>query len=367
MIQLILIADGLGPGWLGPYGNESIDTPTLNNLASSGEVIDHLYADDFQVDENGRVVESLSNRAIQALVEDRLKQQHCCHLLCDEQASVLAKLPWSSVTMLERGAESYHDDLVQKLHGLVEENRPETHQLVVIDTSCMLPPWTFYQETYQEIMQSMGGLTTDSSSILHDSWERIRNTPPTDTPPRGFVAPDDATFFAIRNSFAAAVHFFDDWVGKIVAAIASQADASITITSRHGYPLLEHQWAGPDCPTLNRELVQIPWISRLFSHQGAVVRTINALKFSQVLETFPTGNGKTSKRLINSHHSDSIIVRRQMAGTTDSCVISPEIWAIFPHEGEPQAYNHPEDLWQVHNIAREIAEEIENLGKMRDV
>src|SRR5262245_25387597 len=222
MKVVLATIDALQPAYLGPYGNEWIETPTFDRLAAGGVVFDQHFAD----------LPSSDTKSWRS-------GRH-------------AGLPSETATDLCRTLEEYGVRIAQvnlrrrmPFAGLAAADRA----LATIEIGTLLPPWKLPAKTLAPFFAPEPADEDEESPPL-DPWLEV-------LPPQ--IDDDDETFARIQNTYAAAVAHLDAQLAKIVADSVAHgwSEAVWIVTSARGVALGEHGAAGLST-SLHEELVHLP-------------------------------------------------------------------------------------------------------------
>jgi arylsulfatase A-like enzyme len=354
MNVVVLAAHGLNCHWLGPYGNEWVQTPSLDALACESIVFDQHFADDPSPEGFGRLfpaefITGLHDGGVRTvLLDDRRNRSP------DER-------PWGRMIRTEPARHPTPGDaLVATAEQALSELK--TPWLLWIETDRLLPPWDFEFETYQQYAEASGGFIEDRP---------VENEEPIDDPPQGHIEIDESLWHRLHNSFAAAVTSFDAEVGRLVAAIRSQGldkTTTLMLTSGYGWPLGEHGVVGCVGSRMHEELVHLPLIVRMPGGREAL-RRVSALTqtpdlASTVLDLAGITPPTPSLMGLTSGKATFRDVCRYSTGT-ESGLRTIE-WSFFPATAKqpPRLYRKPDDIWEVNDLAARHADECDRLTEL---
>src|SRR5262245_20439289 len=132
MRVLVLTVDGLRPDFLGPYGGESVETPTLDRWAASGVVFDAHFADGPGRDAFGR--------AIACRRHPLAPTARCGDLFADLQAAGV------QVVQLGSPARDPDEPLALKpirraVRKAIDQIADAPRALLWVEINDLLPPW----------------------------------------------------------------------------------------------------------------------------------------------------------------------------------------------------------------------------------
>jgi arylsulfatase A-like enzyme len=273
---IVLVLDRLGAGYVGPYGNTWIDTPSLNRLASQSLLVEHAWID---------------SPCLERLYDS---YWHGSHAMAGHQARARTSL----AALLRRsgiGTALVTDEPAVARHC----STAEFDQCVLAEDSA--PPDTArnVNETHLarllasaiECLSAMRAplLVWIHARALSGPWDapyelRRQFAQEDDPAPPEFVEvpsrrlahdydPDE--LLGVVHAYAGQVSALDRCLGAFVDALDSVLrlqDALLTVTSSRGFPLGEHLGIGQADEALYSELLQVPCITRFPDRVGATLR-----------------------------------------------------------------------------------------------
>lgn len=341
MKMLLVHVSGLHLGYVGCYGNDWVDTPTLDRLASEGAVFDHHYADcpgQWDTAWTGKYRYGwLTRKPLSA---------------APGLTGLLAAngIPVIRITAAQMSAAghinpaSYHDEIRQSLLSAVEGVSGSANWLISLELPSLVPPWLVGEdflahyflpdtetmateeglgkqeeaeneadaeemnEIESEVQEIVSAevewpndeydLTSDTELPFDDSLpdsyedeesgEEVLLMPLLD-PPVGLIDVNDDTLAQrLQLSYAAAVSQADTYLHTALEQLRASGvleETLLIVTADHGLPLGEHGLVGDARPWLHEELVHLPLLICL---PGAVEagRRVGAL--TQPVDLFPT-------------------------------------------------------------------------------
>ncbi len=360
MNVVVIAAHGLNCHWLGPYGNEWINTPAFDSIACESVVFDRHFADDpspigFANAMPPNLIQSVNDAGISTVFVDDRKRPSAEHPA------------WQNTIRTRRSDHQPPGEALQlAIQSALQEISRHSSWLLWIETERLMPPWDFEFETYQQYAEESGGFIEER---LTEGEE------PIDEPSLGPIdLNDDSLRSRLQNSFAAAVTSFDaELAGVIDLFRAAGLDKSATwiFTSGYGCPLGEHGIVGLLGSRLHEELVHLPLIVRLPDGREAM-RRVSAL-------TQSTDLGPTILSLLGLPHSGLSLLPLMTGTTTDSrniCRIHAEhgkpielalrtnTWSYLGARGDEPArlYRKPDDIWEVNDLSFRYADECDQLA-----
>jgi arylsulfatase A-like enzyme len=272
MNVVILTARGLQASALGCYGNALAATPTLDGLAAQGVVFDRHYADATdpagvrRAWRDGRFhlpdPESAAEPADGDDLIARLKQQgvFTCLIVDDSRPAPAAfEEGWDEVNRA-----ACFETAVETARDRLPELRRMDSWLLWVDFGAPLPPW----DPPEEFGAMHFDVTRPDDEEGDDQPAAEPLTPLTDVKEgEGEVegegdANDETLFLRMTRSYAAAVTYLDDGIGRILGSLSEEeTEPVIVFTSDRGVALGEHGAVGGTRP--HAEVVHVPLIVRL--------------------------------------------------------------------------------------------------------
>lgn len=402
MRTIVLILRGCPAGWLGPYGNEWVVTPHLDQLASESVVFDRHISDRPDaagacrawMGGNPSLVEQLRIRGIPTVL---VRANHP-----DTDAPNWFYAAWTEVfdARPQDDDDSPLDSLLRILPALLDRLSNQPDYLLWIEIDRLLPPWAISRDVFNAYLQhemigeeplqadDVGEDETESpdDELAADSQSSTTDDviEPLSNPQTGpFDASDPDALAWLSTSFGSVVTQLDSELGSVFGLFRERGlDQSATwiLTSDLGYPLGEHGQLGVHRPWLHEELVRLPLIARL---PGGLEAGRRIQVFTQppdvaatLLRLFEAGSGQGG--LLGLARGGSEQLRAYAISTLDlgiaaESAIRTDEWAyLWPRkvpEGEmrePLLFQKPDDRWEVNDLrARNVAvaDELESILK----
>jgi arylsulfatase A-like enzyme len=397
---LVLVLRGLPLAHVGCYGNDWVETPTLDRLAAEGVVFDQHFAD--RPDPAGAARSWRTGRYdlpslavttpqpaespdLMALLSDAGVQTV---LIGDESRPFPEEFAagWGEVrrvsasgdegTPLERSL----DAAVECLERLAGRDR----WLVWLSLSTLLPPWDLPESFRTRYFVPV--LSDDPEAEPDEEQDPLDPLP---DPPSGPIDPeDDKLFLRMRYSSAGAVAYLDAGLALLVDHLREQNlldGLTLIVTSDHGLPLGEHAVVGNVRPWPHEELVHLPLIVRM-PGQARAGRRVRAL--TQSVDLMPTVLGLFGLPAPPVHgHDLRSLLRGEAAHVRPYAVTGHQVgdrieWAVRTHEWaylwplqdvvggdpgrQPQLFVKPDDRWEVNDVRQhhlELAEHVETVAQ----
>ncbi len=403
MKAIVIIARGLHLGYVGCYGNEWIETATLDHLASEGIVFDQHYADcpdsagvrrcwrtgryHFPILDGETEPTGLQESDLVSLLGGR---NISTFLVVDSSRPAAEEFTagWDNVirvaavarkgTPLERTLEAACKAL--------DRLKIQADWLLWIDLATLVPPWEvpdahldayFQEEDHEEDDEE-----EDEEGLTEPEEEAL--TPLLDPQP-GFLAPDDdTTFLRLQNSYAAAVSHLDAGLGLLRQELQNRGlleDVLLIVTTDRGEALGEHGMVGDYCPWLHEELVHLPLFIRLPGGADAGLRIAALTQSVDLMPTLldwfalpvsttvhghsllPLVRGEVQQ--VRSHASSGLRISETVEyalRTKEWAFLLPMQFAVDDRPRPPQLFVKPDDRWEVNDVLKhnlEVAELLE--------
>jgi arylsulfatase A-like enzyme len=356
---IVLSIEGLQPAFLGPYGNEWVETPTFDRWAAAGVVFDQHFADVPEVSAANRSWPSGLHSGV-----SRNKAPDLIRQLIQAGLSVLRIGPSADGfgTSGDRWipAVEHKDPLSlavtrRRVRAALKKLEQRESSLIWVELDALLPPWNVATEFWDQYSQQSTH-DDDDFQVTEPWFEQL---------PHQIDASDNETWVRIQSTYAAAVSQLDAALGELMADAATQyAEETIwIITSPFGLPLGVHGAVGLPS-SLHLELVHLPLIIAWPNgdHAG---RRVHAL--TQPMDLAPTiaglfgvpwqtdcslVSGQSVLRLVESRSARI----RSHAISIDSrggySVRSPNWCLLHQAEHPDKLFVKPDDRWEVNDLAQ---------------
>jgi arylsulfatase A-like enzyme len=382
MKALVLIASGLQLGAVGCYGNDWIETPTLDGLAAEGVVFDQHFADQPDAAGARRAWRTgwyglLPRDETPAAPPDLLALLRAAgvgtFLIRDGSRPDPPEFAdgWQHLrtvppegddgTPLERTLEAAQ----QALEDLADRD----DWLVCLELGTLLPPWELpdgYRDRYCEPDE--------------DDAEPVE---PLTDPAGGPLDPkDDTTFIRLQRTYAAAVTYLDAGLGLLLDDLRERDqldDLVILVTTDRGQALGEHGVVGPCRAWPHEELIHLPLLLRLPGAAEAGRRVPHLTQAVDLMPTLLEAFG-LSPAAVHGHslwplaHGRDEVVRAYACaglrcGEEEGWALRTPAWAfLLPvHSAAdgpprlPQLYVKPDDRCEVNDVRQHHLELVEHL------
>jgi arylsulfatase A-like enzyme len=385
MKALVIEVPGLHLGYLGCYGNDWIDTPHLDRLASESVVFDQHFADcpgsPISTSETGRYRFPLPDAGDVSAGEP-----------ANQLAAVLKANHISGHWLSALGqptTRSEHPLMHQVFDAgtLLEKLPAASPWLVWIRLPSLAPPWEIPERYLEPYFASAESETDDSDPA--DETEEVPLTPWLD-PVTGPIDPgDEVAWQRLQATYAAAVSHVDAALGLLLQQIEEAElgdDIVICVTANSGLALGEHGFIGDWRPWLHEELIHVPLILRLPRAAEAGRRVAALTQPVDLLPTLldilgvpvpaelhgrsllPLAHGRVEK--VRDYACTGLGVGERVEWairTPNWSFLLPVRQAVDDPPRSPQLYVKPEDRWEVNNLLQQHLDWAARLeGMLRD-
>lgn len=403
---IVVTLDGLGAGFLGPYGNTWIETPAFNRLASESLLCEQAWGDADRLETLFRaywrgVHSAVPESACTARwLPERLAAAGLrCELLTDDPR--LAQCggfdAWSERLVIggepvATAAETVEDTSLAQLFAAAVERLDawDGTTLLWLHARGADGPWDAPRELRERFVEEG------------------------DPPPPDFVAPpvrqlaadfDPDELLGLMQAYAAQVTVADECLGGLLDALGQSParDALLVVTAPRGYPLGEHLAVGPNDRGLFGERLHVPWFVRWPDQQHAGVRTHALVQPADLLATLaewwqlpesPAGGGPADcgpadggpadcggaglddrgRAIVAPAQSlfrfaESPVRRRDRACAFDAGhrAIRTPAWFLSQSAGAaPRLFVEPSDRWEAHDVADRAESVVQELLQALD-
>lgn len=331
---ILLNFAGLGPHYLGPYGNEWIRTTTFDRLAARGVVFDRHYS---LTTDPGAVRDSWRNET--ADLVQRLSSSGIATIRVGDDCVAEPGWVYSECPSGE-GPSGSLLGVRQSLYSIMTHLPPTAPAFVVIESTSLIPPWSPPDRWLRYYFFG------DESDPL-EPW--------TDPLPDRVEPDDDRTFERIQSTFAAGVSHMDRSLAKLLAGCRTRGigkNALIIATASLGLPLGEHGPVGWDA-TVSESASHLPLIVRFPAEAHAGRRVDSFTTPGDVGELIAQHFGLVEESRLASHAAgrrdrarDYLIIR----GRDEDSIRTADHWLIRSHTAT-RLYLQPEDPWLVNDLS----------------
>jgi len=360
---VVIVCDRVGAGFLGPYGNTWIDTPSVNRLASQSMVAEFCLTDTPQLDRayhslwtgaHGMVDSNSSQSLPQMLSAAGIEST----LLTDDPSIAQHKHAgdFQEVALAESQAGAHSKEAIEET---------QLAELIVLAIDWLSRAGTpFLLWIHAQAMQG----SWDAPLALRQSFaDEDDPDPPNLTKPPEVVLgkdsdPDEALGY--QQAYAGQMLNLDACLGALFAALEDTpppGETMLCLTSPRGYPLGEHGVVGSTGP-LHSEVLHVPLMikapgappDRLQSlcHPSDMCATL-AHWFDQ-----PALSPEWSRNLLASPSPSQGYV----CGVADGerSIRTPS-WHMRTRGDQTQLFAKPDDRWEVNDVAALCINEVQSL------
>jgi arylsulfatase A-like enzyme len=412
MRVVVFAVRGLSAGWVGAYGNEWVETPHLDRVASEAAVFDRHYADRPDADAARRAWRT----GVDQTPAGTKPATHSPDLLAALRAAGVRTAVVRANRAGNDGPSDYYagwdevfdarpDEtaLADALPPVLDRLAGSPDWLLWVETDALVPPWDIPTELFGDYFDSLSAdeeeaddepAEYDGDVDPDEDYEgfteikpegELPELTPIDDPPVGPVDRDDLDVWNLLHaSFAAAVTALDDALGHIFELLRSRGldEAAWVVTSDAGFPLGEHGLIGPHRPWLHEELVHLPLMVRMPGGETAGRRVDAFTQPADLLPTLlglfgvapPAGVTGFDLRPLwqgadgNRPHAVSAW---EVGAAAESAIRTPEWALLLPASAEPDdpprppmLFARPDDRWEVTDLRQPNLERAEELAAM---
>jgi hypothetical protein len=392
---LVIAPSGFHLGFLGCYGNDWIETPTLDRLAGEGVVFDNHFSDCPSAAGAWRAWRTGRYDFPRPGIQLPMFPPNSADLLSTLRGKGIPG--WNVTTIPGAPSHSGGDQweefsiiqgracpgmLTKEVMKFIRRMKSLDHGLIWVQPDFLIPPWDINASTSDYFSdQTEEGSYEDSSEA---SIEPLPN------PNMGILDTSDETpIIRLQRTYAAAVTLLDSEIEELFDQLR-QSDfydqLVIIVTTDRGFPLGEHGLVGDSMPWLHEELVHIPLIVRLPNgvgeggRIGALTQPVDLM--ATLLEAFALPSS------VESHGSSLLPVIRgeqerirdfaysglECSGVIEWSLRNREWSFLLPMEvgsegsrpplRDRQLFVKPDDRWEVNNVLQhhpEVAEHLEQI------
>jgi arylsulfatase A-like enzyme len=351
----IIVLHGLGPAFIGGYGNEWIRTGTLDRLCARGVAFDRHYstttnptdAAHLWTSNNPDLIASLNHARIATIrIRDHSLTASVSEWVFDEVVERDSDRPWSLLPIR------------QTLYPLLEKLPKNAPAFLWVEVDVLTPPWRPLRKWLNYY-------------FVPDEEDDDPPTPWLDSLPAAVAKDDERTFERLQSTFAANVSAMDRSLGKLLAGCRSRGfgkDAMIAVTSDLAFPLGEHGPVGRICDDIQESSVHLPLIVRMPGQELAGHRIESLTQPNDLGDTVADHFGLPGVRanslfpLMRGEKGsirDHLIIRSSTAKavrTADRLLVRDA--------NSSKVYEQPSDRWCVHDVAGNMDDELARLESL---
>jgi hypothetical protein len=386
MRVLVLAVRGLQTAYVGCYGNPWIATPALDALAAGGVVFDRHYASCTDAAGAHRTWRDGRCRPLDPshpepppaeradLIEQLKKRGIRTRLILDDSRSVESGFD-AGWDVVDRAAS--FEAVLTNAAAALEQLAQNSDWLLWVDLAALIPLWETPEEFLAPYFQEEPADDDEDEEGIEEKLEPLR---PLNDPVLGPAdAEDDELFLQLQGSYAGAVAYLDDSIGRLLEGLDASdagADTLIVLTADCGLALGEHGNVGPACPYTYEETTHLPLILCLPGSDQAG-RRVAALTqaadlaptLADVFETnLPNAHGRTLLPLVYGDVEEihSYVCSGAQLGDAVEWSLRTLEWAFqLPVQppGPPRLYVKPDDCREVSNVVQHHLERAEGLER----
>ncbi len=370
---VVLVFDRLGAGYLGPYGNTWIETPSCNRLAAEATLVEWALADAVELRAVYRsywqgLHALCPERPVRGLPEALATAGVHCALVTDEPelldfpgaAAFAERIVLTPDSPGQPVAEVLHTQIAQLLAAAAEqlERMPEPF-LLWVHSRGMAGPW-------------------DGPIELRNQFADEE-----DPPPPGLVAPpvmqvtsavDPDELLGYQQAYAGQVALLDLCLEAFLDAAEAMPGWNRTLlalTSPRGYPLGEHGWVGASDAVVYEEQVHVPLLLRQPHGRQAGVRCQQLAQppdlcasLWDIFQLEPDLAGRWGHSLLAAPDA-ALPARRDRAATVSPAAhaLRTPAWLFVQRaDGRHELYAKPDDRCEVNEVGNRCLEAVEQLA-----
>jgi len=376
---VVVSIDRLRAGWLGPYGNSWLDTPSFNRLAAQSLLAETVLADSPELEASCRAWWSgrhvMQPDAAPDLLLPNLAAAAGARTMLVTDDPEVADHPLTSgfgelqLVPQPTAAGNTHDveetglfRLFSAAMGTLEECAQPA--LVWIHARGMSAAWDAPLELRNQFADE-------------DDPEPPKLTePPNQKLALGFD-PDEVLGFV--QAYAGQVALADMCLEVLLAALDAHPLAEQTLfalTSPRGFPLGEHRRVGPCDMALYGELLQVPLFVRFPQKQHALARTQQIVQphelFALIAEScgWTSSDGLRRSTLLAELRGDEPPARIACSIGPRQRAIRTPAWFLREDrsDGSPrrELFAKPDDRWEANEVSSRCSDEVELLAAELD-
>jgi hypothetical protein len=359
---IVLIVDGWGTPWLGPYGNTWIETLALNRLAAESFLCEHAITDTPDLP----LVYRSYWRGSHALCPDTIADGFTPIAELLEAAGITTALVTDepgisghplaatfgdrrpvSMSAAEAPAAEFHETQMARLFAAAADCLSQLSEpyFLWIHAQGMLAPW-------DAPLNYRNQFAGEEDPVPPEFVEVPCRLLPED------YDPDE--LLGIQHAYAGQIALLDQCLGGLLAYLDEDplgSDVSLLVTSPRGFPVGEHRRVGFWDNALYGEVTQIPWIMRLPDPLAVAARTQALVQpadlYATILDWYDIPAAATA-----GGQSLLPLVRGEVSRLHDrACVVAEEEPGIrtrdwyLRHAERDELFAKPDDRWEINEVA----------------
>lgn len=364
---IVLVIDRLHTGFLGPYGNTWIETPSFNRLAAESALFEFAFGDSTDLSVVYRSMwaglHAMSEpRAIPGLAEVARAGGIRTVLITDEPqvadhplASGFAEKHLIPTPPIAAAAEDIGETQLARLLGFALDWLQ--HSAEPADSEP--PPFLLW--IHSKGMQGPWDAPFDLRQMFADE---------DDPEPPGFVEPpcrwvaqgeDPDQLLGIQQAYAGQISLLDACLEVFLEACTTAPSADQTVlmlASPRSYPLGEHGRIGPVDASLYGESLHVPCLVRYPDHRYEMQRCHQLVQpsdwYATLLDWFalprpsPSHWGNALRALLDGQIESDRVCAVSAAGRA----LRTGTWLLLCHEDEShELFAKPDDRWEINEVS----------------
>lgn len=375
---VVLVIDGLGSKYLGPYGNTWIETQAFNQLAADSLLLDGIYAPYTDALKTVNAIwggdskpEHGSLTATPGASEQPSEKRNDSFMQQLSTRGVRSKLFTDDADLLDSKLAAHFDEQVEiqadaglKLASEWDETHAARFFAQAIDALTQLK-----QDELLWIQSRGLGNPWDAPFAFREQFAEEDDPEPSGSsqvPSLKLDADyDPDTLHDMQCALAGQVALLDQCMGVLMSVLQTDAsDVMFMLTSPRGFPLGEHRSVGWGAPSSHHELLSVPGIVRFPQRRYALRRYRGILESTDLtqllLDWYADAESKPSILQNEFAEQRSYSISR---GENDIALRTP-VWHLrFADFGTEKAntelYLWPDDQNEVNDVAGRCADVVE--------
>jgi arylsulfatase A-like enzyme len=359
---IVLVVDGWGAPWLGPYGNTWVETSALNRLAADSFLCEHAITDTPSL----AAVYRSYWRGVHAMCPDPIATRYAPLASVLEEAGVTTVLVTDEPQVATHPLATSFGECRSVDESEVTSPADDLHetrlaQLFATATARLAE----LCEPYLLWIHSQGMLAPWDAPLCYRHQFAAAEDP---IPPDFFEVPcrmlpadyDPDELLGIAQAYAGQIAVLDACVGGLLASLSEDplgTDVACLVTSPRGFPVGEHLRIGFWDNALYGEITQVPWIMRLPDPLATAARTQALVQPADLYPTLldwyrvsaePSAGGHSLLPIIRG---DRDRVRDRACVVTDGEQgIRTKAWYLRRAE-QNHLFAKPDDRWEVNEVS----------------
>jgi len=372
---IVIVVDRLGAGYLGPYGNTWIETPSCNRLAAQSVLFDFALADAVDLPTvyrsywQGLHAMSAEPRVGPVGTLPAMAAAHGIHGVLVTDEPQLVELPATA---------SFADRI---LLALAPTERPAQEAVGTRMAQLFAAAAHWLQSAPEPFLlwihaRGMAGEWDAPLEFRNQFADEDDPLPPelVAPPVKRFGAsfdPDEALGYL--HAYAGQVALLDDCLDAFLEtaqATAGWERTLLALTAPRGYPLGEHFWVGASDDAVYEEQVHVPCLIRLPQDRAASVRCPQLVQppdlfasLSDALQLAAGAAPRWGRSLLPLAGLEPPAWRDRAATWTPAAqsLRTPAWLLVRAQDGRHELYAKPDDRWEANEVASRCPDAVEQL------